>query len=192
MTYRLLLIVQRGTNEIPIQWPADETSQALLGELAEREKAIGQAFRLEVLDHRQHHVGLCVGVSDQIAVFCIPPPSGLGVALYLWAPLDRIVTCNGYFKWASPHLPIAKHIHPLVPPLQVGTQYLFKLSEHSLKTLAEDVFNVDTLAKAYAARFAGIKPGKAIPIESEAPALRPLQPRPGRCKQEEPTPDLCP
>ena len=149
---------------------------------------------MEQLNPTRHHVGLCVGVTEHIAVFCIPPPSGFGAALYLWAPLDRIVTCNGLFRWASPHLSIAKNIWPLVPPLEVGTQYLFKLSVYTWKTLAEDVFNVDTMAKAYAARFAGIKLGKAIPTEGEAPVLRPLQPRPGRGKREvtTTTPDLCP
>lgn len=192
MAYQLLNILPQAVACSPIQGPEDETSQALLAELAAREKAIGQPFRLEHLSPTQHHVGLCVGVTDQVAVFCIPPTFGPGAALYLWAPLERIVSCNGFFKYASPYLPIAKNIHPLVPPLEVGTQYLFKLSEHSLKTLAEDMFNIDTLAKAYAARFAGIKPGKAMPTESEAPALRPLQPRPGRNKKEEPTPDHCP
>ena len=194
MTYQLLDVVPKVADVALVQGPADEASQALLAELAKREKAVGQPFQLERLNPTQHHVGLCVGVSGQVAVFCIPPPPGLGAALYLWAPLDRIVTCNGFFKWASPHLPIAKHISPLVPPLEVGIQYVFKLSVYSWKTLAEDMFNVDTLARAYAARFAGIKPGKAMLTENEAPVLRPLQPRPGRGKGEDntPTPDLCP
>lgn len=194
MTYRLLDVVPKAGEEAQIHGPADEASQALLAELADREKAIGQPFWLEQLNPTQHHVALCVGVTDQTAVFCIPSPSGSGAAIYLWALLDHIVTCNGLFKWASPHLAEAKHIRPLVPPLEVGAQYLFKLSVHTWKTLAEDMFNIDTLAKAYASRFASIKPGKAMPTESEAPALRPLHPKPGRGKREDATttPDLCP
>lgn len=194
MNYRLLDVAENAAEDGSVQRPAGEVSRAILTELAKREKSINQPFRTALLDPRVNHIALCVGLTDHIVVFCIPPPSGLGVALYLWTPLDRVVACNGFFKWASPHLSIAKHIHPLVPPLELGTQYLFKLSEHSLKTLAEDMFNVDTMAKAYAARFAGIKTGKAMPTESETPALRQLQPRPGRGKREDitATPDLCP
>lgn len=194
MPYKILDLEPKATEQKPTNGPEDTETRNLLADLENREKLIGQPFHLEPLPPSKHHVALCVGITDSDAVFCIPPQSGRSPALYLWAPLVQVVACNGLFKWASPRLSIAKNIWPLVPPLKVGVQYFFKQSEHSEKILAEDMFDIDTMAKHYTARFAGIKRPKPMPTEMESPTLKPLQPKPGRSKAEEDTlaPGLCP
>lgn len=194
MSYQILNIEPKAIEKYPANWPNDDATRDLLVDLENQEKFIGQSFHLEPLNPLKHHTALCVGIAEMDAVFCIPPQSGRSPALYLWAPLVQVVACNGLFKWASPRLSIAKNIWPLVPPLKVGVQYFFKQSEHSEKTLAEDMFDIDTMAKHYTARFAGIKRPKPLPTEIEAPALRPLQPKTGRSKAEDdsPAPGLCP
>lgn len=194
MTHQILSIEQKAEEKQSAVRPKDESTRNLIADLADREKHVGQTFHLEPLNSSKHRAALCVGVTELNAVFCIPPQSGRSPAIYLLVPLVQIVVCNGFFKWASPYLSSANSDWLLVPPLEVGVQYFFKLSEYSEKIIAEDLFNVDTMARRYSARFAGIKLPKPLPTEMEPPTVKPLQPKPKRSKAEEDplAPDLCP
>lgn len=187
MTYQLLDTGTARDEEPTKTWPGDEATQSLLAELEDRERAIGHTFHLEMLDPKRHHVALCVGKTEINAVFCIPPPSGLGPATYLWVPLENVVTCNGFFKWASPHLPINLSAGQIVPPLEIGTQYLFKAIPESepLRIWAEDMFEIDRMRREYQVRFARLKPAKPKPKpeEMETPSLKPLTPK-SKAKKE--------
>lgn len=174
MQYDILQIGPIEPARTPISGPTDEATINLIADLADREKLIGQPFTLEKLDPEKHHVAVCVGKSVADGVFCIPSPTGRGPAVYVWTPLDQIVTMNGFLLWAGGHLPIANLAEPIVPPLKVGTQYWLKASKHSDKALAEEMRDVDTLSKAYLARFAGIVRPKPLPTEAETPTLKPL------------------
>jgi hypothetical protein len=201
MTYQLLDAKPSQEPEPTKAWPGDEATQNLLAELEGREMAIGQPFHLERLDPKRHHVALCVGKTEINAVFCIPPPSGLGPALYLWVPLENVVTCNGFFKWASPHLPINPNAGQLVPPLVKGTQYWIKRAtpeadrmkgtQEPDRVLLEDAWEIDRMLREYQARFATLKPNKSKPEEMETPTLKPLAAkRKGKKEEASPGPGL--
>lgn len=194
MQYDILQLGPMEAANAPISGPTDESTINLLADLAERESLIGQAFTLEKLNPRMHHVAVCVGKSAADGVFCIPSPSGRGPANYLWVPLGEVVTINGFLLWAGPHLHIENLAEPLVPPLTMGRQYAFKPSKHSDKTLAEEMREVDTLAKLYVARFAGMQRRKPMPGDADTPTLKPLSPAPKgkRASEVNPPSELTP
>lgn len=76
-----------------------------------------------------------------------------------------------------PHLPINPNTGQLVPPLEIGTQYLFKPIPKSERIWAEDMFEIDWMRREYQVRFASLKPAKPKPEGMEAPSLKPLTPK---------------
>lgn len=185
MNSQILNLSQEALTTSAMKGPKDEASLNLLADLADRENSLGQAFHLEKLDPLRHHVALCVGKTDQVAVFCLPPSSGMGAATYLWRPLAELVVCSGYLKWALGSLPVNLSAGPIVPPLEVGLQYILKQSRHSDNILVEDMFSVDRMRQEYLARFAGIKSRKPAPSEIDTPTLRPMSHNPKARKAED-------